>query len=56
MTENEIKLINLVRDHDNPSKALLKALEIIILYLNRPEPFESVVSVVSRKFVETIQA
>ena len=49
MTENEIKLLDLVRKHSNPEEALLKALEIIILYLNHPEPFESILSVEIRE-------
>ena len=33
MTANEIELINLIRENDNPEQALLKAVDIILLYL-----------------------
>ena len=33
MTENEIKLINLIRENDNPEQALLTAVDIILLTL-----------------------
>ena len=40
MTNNEIKLLNLIRDNDNPEQALLTAIEIIISCLEQPESFE----------------
>ena len=33
MTANEIELINLIRENDNPSQALATAVDIILLYL-----------------------
>lgn len=35
MSENETMLINLIREHKNPEKALVAAIEIIIDYLNQ---------------------
>ena len=35
MSENEIKLIEMIRNHPNPSEALLKAVEIIVLYVHQ---------------------
>jgi hypothetical protein len=40
MTENEIKLIEMVRNHNDPEKALITAVEIILRYLEQPESFE----------------
>lgn len=40
MTENEIKLISLIRNSNDPEKALLIAVEIILHYLEQPESFE----------------
>lgn len=37
MTENEATLINLIREHENPEKALTAAIEIILSFLTRPE-------------------
>lgn len=37
MSENETMLINLIREHKNPEKALVTAIEIILLFLNHPE-------------------
>ena len=33
MTANEIELINLIRDNENPNQALTTAVDIILLYL-----------------------
>ena len=33
MTENEIELINIVREQDNPVQALMIAIKIIVSYL-----------------------
>jgi hypothetical protein len=33
MTENEIKLINLIRENDKPDEALTTAVDIILLFL-----------------------
>lgn len=56
MTSNEIKLINLIREHDDPGRALISASEIIVQYLNRRESSELKPSVDSRGFSETVQA
>ena len=40
MNANEIKLINLIRNHENPEQALSTAVEIILDYLTQPEAFE----------------
>ena len=40
MTANEIELINLIRENDNPGQALTTAVDIILLSLVQPESFE----------------
>jgi hypothetical protein len=40
MTENEIKLINLIRDNDNPAEAIVTAVNIIASFLELPQSFE----------------
>lgn len=40
MTDNELKLLSMIRENDNPERAFVKAIEIIIKYLERPESFE----------------
>lgn len=35
MTENEIKLIKLIREHTYPEKALMVAIQTIILFLTQ---------------------
>ena len=35
MTANELKLLNLIRENANPERALIKAIEIIIKYLEQ---------------------
>ena len=37
MTDNELELLNLIRTNDNPDDALIKATEIILLYLSHPD-------------------
>lgn len=37
MTNNELELLNLIRTNDNPEQALVKAIEIILLWLSHPE-------------------
>lgn len=32
MSENEIKLIEMIRSHPNPGEALVKAIEILVLF------------------------
>ena len=39
MTENEIKLINMIRAQSEPESALVTAFEIIISYLEQHESF-----------------
>lgn len=41
MTDNEIKLISLISNADNPEEALEKAIEIIISFLKLPQSFLS---------------
>ncbi len=45
MTENEIELINIVREHDNPVRAMMVAIKIIISYLmqheSSPRPYSA---------------
>ena len=40
MTANETELINLIRNNDNPDKALSTAVDIILLYLVQHESSE----------------
>ena len=40
MTENEIKLIELIRENDNPEEAILTAVSIITSFLEQPQSFE----------------
>lgn len=40
MTENETKLIEMIRNHPDPAEAFVKALEIILLFV-REESSES---------------
>lgn len=46
MTENEIELINIVREQDNPVQAIMIAIKIIVSYLmqreSSPKPFAAV--------------
>ena len=51
MTENEITLINLIRNHPNPTEAFVTALEIILLFLKPHEQPESTSVVDSRESV-----
>ena len=51
MTENELKLIDMIRNNDNPEQALQIAVEIIIDYLNHHESSKSISSVVCRESV-----
>lgn len=47
MTENETELIETIRNHKDPEKALLVAIEIIVDFLNHHESTESKSSVAS---------
>ena len=40
MTANEIELINLIRENDNPGQALTVAVETILIYLKQHESFQ----------------
>lgn len=40
MSETELKLLSMIRENDNPGRAFVKAIEIIIKYLEQPESFE----------------
>ena len=40
MTDNELELIKLVRENDNPGQALVTAVETILLYLKQHESSE----------------
>lgn len=46
MSENETILINLIRNHKVPEKAIVTAIEIILLFLNHPEASATESSVV----------
>ena len=39
MTNNEIELINIIRENDNPEQALLTAIDIILLSLVQHESY-----------------
>ena len=39
MSNNEIELINMIRENDNPQQALLTAIDIILLSLVQPESY-----------------
>lgn len=56
MTENEITLIKMIREHDNSKVALITAIKIICEYLNHHEPSESKPSADFPESAETIQA
>ena len=56
MTENEIKLLETIKNHSNPEQAMLTAIEIILSYLNHHESSVSEPSVVIREFDGTSQA
>jgi hypothetical protein len=40
MTDNELKLIELIRENDNPEEAILTAVSIITSFLEQPQSFE----------------
>ena len=40
MTDNELKLIELIRENDNPEQAILTAVNIITSFLEQPRSFE----------------
>lgn len=41
MSDNELKLIEMIRNNSNPGEAFVKALEIILLFLKLHEQHES---------------
>lgn len=45
MTDNEKKLIEIIRENDNPEQALLTAIDIILLSLVQPESYPAPSSV-----------
>lgn len=51
MTENELELLTLIRENDNPERAFVKAIEIIVKYLEQPESFEEPSLVCSQALV-----
>lgn len=51
MTDNEIKLIEMIRNHPNPGEAFVTALEIILLFLKHHEQHELTSVVGSRESV-----
>ena len=40
MSKNDMELIRLIREHDEPEKALVIAIEVITLFLTQHESFE----------------
>lgn len=46
MTNNEIELINMIRENDNPTRALMTATLIVLGYLKQHESFEEPAAVV----------
>ncbi len=40
MTNNEIELLNIIRESENPSQAIEIAIDIILSYLEQLESFE----------------
>ena len=40
MTTNEIELLNIIRESDNPEQAIEIAIDIILSYLKQLESFE----------------
>ncbi len=51
MTKNEAKLLEMIHNHENPDKAFVTALNIILVFLNHLEPSESKPPVGSRESV-----
>lgn len=39
MTEREIRLVNLVNEHDNPEQAIMVAIQVICDYLKQSQSF-----------------
>ena len=51
MTANEIELINIIRENDNPEQALMKATAIILDFLKQHESFEGQAAVCLQELV-----
>ena len=51
MTDNEHKLLNLIRENDNPGRAFVIAVEIIVKYLTQSESSEESSLVCSQALV-----
>ena len=51
MTENEIKLISIIREQENPTQALVVAIRVIISYLTQHESYPKPLPVVPREQV-----
>ena len=49
MTNNEIELINMIRENDNPSRALMTATLMVLGYLKRRESSEATSAVQLRE-------
>ena len=49
MTENERELIKLIRENDNPEKALITAVDTILLFLVQQKSFEAQAVAVSQE-------
>ena len=49
MTANEIELIKLIRENDNPEQALTTAVDIILLFLVQQRSFEVQAVVVAQE-------
>lgn len=45
MTNNQIELLNIIRENDNPTRALMTAIDIILLSLVQPESYPAPSSV-----------
>lgn len=48
MTSHEIELLSMIREHSEPDKALMTALDIIIMYIERHESVEEQAPVCSQ--------
>ena len=51
MTDNEIELLKLIRNNDNPERALITAIEIILSHLTHLEASELESVVECREYV-----
>ncbi len=56
MTDNEIELIEMIRNNKNPAQAFVSAMEIILSCLKLLEPSELEPLVDSREYAEINQA